>query len=334
MTLNADRRRLMNRALLAASLPVWPFPGGNAVAQTGSYPNKPVKIVVGSPPGGPSDFLARIMADGLGAQFGQSFVIENRPGASGMPAADAVAKSAPDGHTLLASGPASIAVTPHLYPRIAYDSLKDFVPVSLLGAGAFVLVAHPSLNVRNVAELIEAAKARPDGIAYGSGGNGSSGHLCTELFANLTGTKMLHVPYKGASPATLAVLTGEVSMTITTTTSVLPQAKAGRLRILGATTLTRIPQLPEVPTVAESGLPGYEAISWFALVAPAAINPDLLRKIVADAQKVVKTRDMQEKLAVHGAVLTGDTPEQLRTRIRDDLAKWARIIQQAGVKAE
>ncbi len=299
-----------------------------------NYPVKAVRLIVPFPPGGSTETLARITGMKLAEVWGQQVVIDNRPGAGGIIGTELGAKAAPDGYTLLMGSGAPLTIIPSLQTKLQYDPLKDFAPIIHVAAVPNVIAAHPSVPARNIKELIAVARGRPGELTFSSNGAGAPGHLAGELLNTMSGTKMLHVPYKGASPATLAVLTGEVSMTITTTTSVLPQAKAGRLRILGATTLKRIPQLPDVPTVAESGLPGYEAISWFALVAPAAINPDLLKKIVADAQKVVKTRDMQEKLEVHGAVLTGDTPEQLRTRIRDDLAKWARIIKQAGVKAE
>ena len=303
-----------------------------AVAQT--YPSKPVRLIVPFPPGGSTETIARITAMKLAELWGQQVIIDNRPGAGGLIGTEIGAKAAPDGYNLLMGSGAPLTIIPGLYSKISYDPLKDFAPITNVAAVPNVIASHPSVPARNVKELIALARAKPGLLSYSSNGAGAPGHLAGELLNTMSGIKMLHVPYKGASPATLAVLSGEVSMTITTTTSVLPQAKAGRLKILGATTLARIPQLPEVPTVAESGLPGYEAISWFGLVAQAAVNADILKKLAADALQVVKTRDMEEKLAPHGANLIGNTPEQFRQQIRDDAAKWARVIKASGAKPE
>jgi tripartite-type tricarboxylate transporter receptor subunit TctC len=298
------------------------------------FPVKSVRLIVPFPPGGSTETLARITGMKLAEVWGQQVVIDNRPGAGGIIGTELGAKAVPDGYTLLMGSGAPLTIVPGLYAKLPYDPLKDFAPIVHVAAVPNVIASHPSVPARNVRELVALARAQPGQLTFSSNGAGAPGHLAGELLNAMSGTKMLHVPYKGAAPATLAVLTGEVSLTITTTTSVLPQAKAGRMRILGVTTLQRIAQLPETPTVAESGLPGYEAISWFGLVAPAAINPDLLKKISADALQVVKTRDMQEKLAIHGATLIAGPPELLRAQIRDDLAKWVKIIKQVGIKAE
>lgn len=336
MPMNTERRRLVNAALSTLALPGATAAVAQTAAQSTSYPTKPVKVVVGSPPGGPSDFLARMMADGLGPIFNQSFVIENRPGASGMPAADAVAKSAPDGHTLLASGPASIAVTPHLYPRIAYDSLKDFTPVSLLGAGAFVLVAHPSINVRSVSELVEAAKARPNGIAYGSGGNGSSGHLCTELFSNLTGIKMLHVPYKGDGQAIGDLIAGQVQLMFTAPNVAMPHVKSGKLRLLAVTTRDRVSSMPDAPTVHESGLRDFEYLGWIVVFAPAATPRPVVESLAAAWQKVrvaPSVRARLDELAMY-------PPERLSSQsavdafVKTEHTRLGKVIRDAGIKVE
>jgi tripartite-type tricarboxylate transporter receptor subunit TctC len=298
-----------------------------------NYPAKTVRLIVPFPPGGSTETIARITAQKLAELWGQQVIIDNRPGAGGMIGTEIGARATPDGYTLLMGSGAPLTIIPGLQ-RVSYDPLKDFAPLVGVAAVPNVIASHPSVPARNVKELIAFARTRPGQLTFSSNGSGAPGHLAGELLNTMSGIKLLHVPYKGAAPATLAVMSGEVSMTITTTTSVLPQAKAGRIRILGATTLQRLPFLPDVPTVVESGLAGYEAISWFGLVAPAAVNADIVKKLAADAMQVVKTRDMEDKLAPHGATLQASTPEQFRAQIRDDLAKWARIIKASGAKAD
>lgn len=334
-TTNRQRRRLLTAAA-TSSLPAWQWLAPSiASAQHSGFPSRPVRIVVGSPPGGPSDFLARMMADALGPQFNQSFVVENRPGASGMPAADQVAKSAADGHVLLASGPASIAVAPHLFPRITYDPIKDLAPVSLLGAGAFVLVAHPSIEVRNVAELIAAAKARPGVLAYGSGGNGSSGHLCTELFSNVTGTRMLHVPYKGDGQAIGDLLAGQVQLMFTAPNVGMPHVKSGRLRLLAVTTRDRVPSMPGVPTVHESGVTDFEYLGWIVVFAPAGTPKPVIESLAAAWQKARVMPAIRAKLDE----LAMAAPERLNhlaaveAFVTAEHGRLGQVIRDAGVRA-
>ena len=319
---------ILKLSLLAALL----IPASAALAQ--SYPAKSVRLIVPFPPGGSTETIARITAMKLAEHWGQQVIIDNRPGAGGMIGTELGAKATPDGYTLLMGSGAPLTIIPGLHSKLGYDPLKDFALIINVAAVPNVIAAHPSVPARNIKELIALARTRPGQLTFSSNGAGAPGHLAGELLNAMSGTKMLHVPYKGAAPATMAVLSGEVSMTITTTTSVLPQAKAGRIRILGVTTLQRLPFLPDIPTVAESGLPGYEAISWFGLVAPVAVNADLLKKLIADAMQVVKTRDMEDKLAPHGATLLASGPELFRTQIRDDLAKWARIIKVSGARAD
>ena len=305
-----------------------------SAAQAQSYPAKSVRLIVPFPPGGSTETIARITAMKLAEHWGQQVIIDNRPGAGGMIGTELGAKATPDGYTLLMGSGAPLTIIPGLHSKLGYDPLKDFALIINVAAVPNVIAAHPSVPARNIKELIALARTRPGQLTFSSNGAGAPGHLAGELLNAMSGTKMLHVPYKGAAPATMAVLSGEVSMTITTTTSVLPQAKAGRIKILGVTTLQRLPFLPDTPTVAESGLQGYEAISWFGLVAPVAVNADLLKKLIADAMQVVKTRDMEDKLAPHGATLLASGPELFRTQIRDDLAKWARIIKVSGARAD
>jgi len=323
----ARRRLLQGLAGLGCTAPWW--------AQAQGYPSRPVKMVVGSPPGGPSDFMARLFGDALGPALGQSFVVENKPGASGMPAADSVVKSAPDGHTLLMSGPASIAVVPHLFPKITYDPMRELTPVAMLGAGAFVLVAHPSVNVRNVQELIALARARPEGLTYGSGGNGSSGHLCTELFCSLTGTRMVHVPYKGDGQAANDLLAGQIQLMFTAPNVAMANVKAGRLKLLAVTTRERVSSMPEVPTVHET-LKDFEYLGWIIAFAPAATPRAVLDTLANTWNKARTTPALQRKLED----LAMNAPERFAQRsalldfVRQEHARLGQLIRDAGIKAE
>jgi len=303
-----------------------------AVAQT--YPTKPVRLIVPFPPGGSTDTLARLLGGKLGETWKQQFIIDNRPGASGAIGTELGAKAAPDGYTLLMGSGAPLTILPGLMSKLPYDPIKDFAPITVMAAVPNLIATHPSVPVRNVKELIALARSRPDQLGFSSNGAGTPGHLAGELLKTMASVRMTHVPYKGAAPATMAVLTGEVALTITTTTAILPLAKAGRLKIIAATTLQRLPQLPEVPTVAESGLPKYEAISWFGLVAPAAVPADIARKITADAIAAINTPEMRNHIASHGATPVANTPEQMRQQIRDDYEKWVKIIKASGAKAE
>ena len=299
-----------------------------------NYPTKTVRLIVPFPPGGSTETLARLLSVKLSEVWGQQVIIDNRPGAGGIIGTELGAKAAPDGYTLLMGSGAPLTIVPGLHAKLPYDPLKDFAPITMMAAVPNVIALHPSVPAANVKALIALARTRPDQLTFASNGSGSPGHLAGELLKSMTGTRITHVPYKGAAPATLAVVSGEVSMTFTTTTAVLPQAKAGRLKIIAVTTLQRLAQLPEIPTVAESGLAGYEATSWFGLVAPAAVAPDVLKKIHTDALQVLNTQDMRSRIASHGATPVANTPEQFRAQIRDDLVKWARIIKLSGATAD
>lgn len=312
---------------IAVASPSW--------AQSSSYPTRTVKMVVGSPPGGPSDFMARIFGDALGPALGQSFVVDNKPGASGMPAADSVVKSAPDGHTLLMSGPASIAVMPHLFSKITYDPMTDLTPVAMLGAGAFVLVAHPSVNARNVQELIALAKSKPDGLTYGSGGNGSSGHLCTELFCSLTGTRMTHIPYKGDGQAVNDLLAGQIQVMFTAPNVAMANVKAGRLKLLAVTTRERVSSMPDVPAVHET-LKDFEYLGWIMAFAPAATPRSAIDTLANAWNKARVTPAIRSKLEE----LAMSAPERFAQRttllefVKNEHARLGKLIRDAGIKAE
>ena len=306
----------------------------SAQALAQSYPVKTVRLIVPFPPGGSTETLARMVSVKLAEMWGQQIIIDNRPGAGGIIGTELGAKAAPDGYTMLMGSGAPLTIVPGFPAKLAYDPLKDFAPIINVAAVPNVVALHPSVPARNIKELVALAKARPDQLSFASNGAGSPGHLAGELLKSMTHTRITHVPYKGSAPATMALASGETSMTFTTTTAVLPHAKAGRIKIIAVTTLQRVPQFPEYPTVAESGLAGYEAISWFGLVAPAAIAPELVKKIHADTLQVVNSSDMKSRIAGLGATPIGNTPEQFRAQIRDDLAKWARIIKISGAQAD
>lgn len=312
---------------LAVASPSW--------AQSGAYPNRSVKMVVGSPPGGPSDFMARIFGDALSPALGQSFVVENKPGASGMPAADQVCKSAPDGHTLLMSGPASIAVMPHLFSKITYDPMTELTPVAMLGAGAFVLVVHPSVNVRNVQELIALAKSKPNGLTYGSGGNGSSGHLCTEMFSHLTGIQMTHIPYKGDGQAVNDLLAGQIQVMFTAPNVAMANVKAGRLKLLAVTTKERVSSMPDVPAVHET-LKDFEYLGWILAFAPAATPRAVIDMLANTWNKARVTPAIKGKLEE----LAMAAPERFANRqalldfVKSEHARLGKLIRDAGIKTE
>ncbi len=326
------RRTWLQAAGLSAALAS--LGGRSALAQ--SWPSRPVKILVGSAPGGPSDFMSRIMSDAVAPTLGQPFVIENKPGASGMPAADQVAKATPDGHTLLATGPASIVVVPHLFPKLPYNPQTDLVPVTMLGAGAFVLVAHPSLGISSVQELIALARAKPGSIAYASGGNGSSGHLGTELFCQQTGIQMTHVPYKGDGAALPDLLSGQVQVMFTAPNVPMAQVKAGRLKLLAVTTRERVSSMPDTPSVHEAGVKDFEYLGWICIFAPARTPQAVIDQLHAawnKARQVPAVRDKLEGLAMY-APERYSSREALQAFLRAEGTRLGKVIRDANVKAE
>ncbi|MBC5781553.1 tripartite tricarboxylate transporter substrate binding protein [Ramlibacter sp. USB13] len=305
------------------------------LARAEAYPSHTVKLVVGAPPGGPGDFLARLYGKGMGAALGPSFVVENRPGASGTLAAEAVVRAAADAHTLLVSGPAAISAAPHLM-KLGYDPATDLVPVSMLGAGAFVLAVHPSVRARNVGELRDLARSRTRGVSYGSGGSGSSSHLCTELFCEALGVKMHHVPYKGEGQAVADLLSGEIQVMFTAPNVALRHARAGTLRLLAVTSRERMAGLPDVPTVAESGVSGFEYIAWQVVFAPAATPPARIATLVGAWEKARRAPELREQVETLGmaapeALVSG---EPLAAFLRAESARLGRLIRDGGIKAE
>jgi tripartite-type tricarboxylate transporter receptor subunit TctC len=303
----------------------------DALAQ--AYPTKPIRIVVPYPPGGFNDTLGRTLAAKFTEAWGQPAVVENKPGANTVIGTDYVAKSAPDGYTLLIVA-FPFAVTPSLLKNMPYDTVKDFAPVAWAAVSPNALVVNPSLPVKSVAELIALAKAKPGSLSYASTGNGSSNHISMELFKSLAGVDIVHIPYKGSGPAVTDLLGGQVQLMFDNAPNVMPQVKAGKLRALGMSGAKRSSFAPDIPTIAESGVPGYEVAVWFGLVAPAGTPRDIVMKLNAEVLRILAMPDVRERFQGQGVEPVGSTPEQFGEHIKAQMAKWAKVVQDAGVKAE
>ena len=303
-----------------------------ASAQT--YPTKPIRLVVPFPPGGATDILARDVAQKLTEAWGQQVIVDNRPGAGGNIGSELVAKSAPDGYTLEMGTVGTHAINASLYAKMPYDHVKDFVPVILVAGVPNVLVVNPAVPANSVAELIAYAKANPGKLNFASSGNGTSIHLSGELFKFMAGVQMTHVPYKGSAPALQDLIAGQVQLMFDNLPPSLPQIKAGKLRALAVTSLARAPALPDVPTMAEAGLPGYEASSWFGVLAPAGTPPAIVTKLNAEIAKWLATPEAKEKLSKQGANAAGGTPEDFAKHIAAETAKWAKVVKDSGAKID
>ena len=303
-----------------------------AMAQ--SYPTKPVKLVVPFPPGGSLDITGRLLAQKLSEAWGQSVVVENKPGAGGNIGADMVAKSAPDGYTILLGALSTHAVNPNLYAKMPYDAVKDFAPITLIAITPNVLVVNAASPVNNVRDFVVYAKANPGKLAFGSGSNGSAGHLAGELFKVETGTDAVHVPFKGGAPATQALLAGDTQFMFDNLATAMAQVKAGKLKALAVTTAQRSPLVPELPTMAEAGLPGFDISTWYGLFAPAGTPPAIVAKWNADVTKILNTPDVRAKLMADGAEPAPNTPEQFAQMIARELSKYARIVKASGAKVD
>ncbi|MEO6408428.1 MAG: tripartite tricarboxylate transporter substrate binding protein [Burkholderiaceae bacterium] len=299
------------------------------------YPdNKPIRLIVPAAPGGGADFVARILGQKLGESLGQTVVVDNRAGASGTIAADNTAKAAPDGHTLLIGQSTSIVIAPHMYAKLGYDTLRDLAPITLVAQVPNILVVHPSVKAANVKELIALAKARPDLLNYGSSGNGAPSHLAGEMFKSAAGVTMTHVPYKGAGPAVNDLVAGQIQIMFAPIVAVLPQVKAGRLRALAVTSAARSAAAAEVPTLAESGLPGYEISSWFGLFAPSGTPPAVIERLYKESAKALQSADVRERFAHEGAEPGGNPPAEFSGYVKGEFAKFGRIVKGIGIKAE
>ena len=314
---------------LAACLLAW---AGVPAAQT--WPVKPVRLVIPYPPGGGSDTIGRPLAQKIGEGLGQQMVVENRGGANGNIGMEAVARSAPDGYTLVFALSAQLAINPGLYQKLPYDPLRDFAPITLLGEGGYILVVHPSLPAKSVKELLALARARPGQIAYSSSGNGSGGHLAIELLNSMAGIRMLHVPYKGGGPALMDLIAGQVQVLFATQLASWPHVQSGRIRALAVSTAKRPASVPDLPTVSEAGLPGYDSGVWYAVLAPAGTPRDIIMRINGEVARALKQPDYRSLLVNNTIEPIGSPPEQLSQYIKSELAKWARVIKAANVRID
>ncbi|GAC1606450.1 MAG: tripartite tricarboxylate transporter substrate binding protein [Ramlibacter sp.] len=316
--------------LLIVSLPVLLLPA--AQAQTAPWPSRPVKIVVTFPPGGAPDTLARILADKWGQALGQTFTVENKAGAGGTIGADFVAKSAPDGSTLVVGTVGTHAINPSLYANIPYNNIRDFTPISFLASTPNLLVVNNAVPARTVRELIDLAKKQP--LTFGSSGSGTSIHLSGEMFNTLAGVKMQHIPYKGRAQAVPDLVGGSITMIFDNMPSVLPLVQAGTVRAIAVTSAQRSPAAPGIPTIAESGLPLFEATSWFALLGPAGMARETQLRINAETAKVLALPDVKDKLAALGLDPAPGTPEALASLIQAETLKWSRVVKASGARAD
>ena len=319
-------RRVALRLLCAPLL-------SSSAALAQSYPSSPVRVIVPFPAGGGNDSMGRILAQKLSESLGKQFFVENRAGANGMVGSELVARAPKDGYTLLVNG-ANFVTTPSLYSKVTYDPIKQFDPISLTAIAPNILVVHPSLPARNVKELIALAKANPQQVNFAGSGSGSTPHLAGELFRTMTRTEMLHIPYRGTGPAITGLLSGEVGTMFMPALSAVPLITSGRVRGLAVTSRERLPALRDLPTVAESGLKGYESSQWYGVLAPAGTPADILNLLNSHIVKIMQTSDMKQRMAESGSVAVGSTREAFGKHLAEELTKWARVIKASGATAD
>ncbi len=319
------------RAALKAVAALGALPAARTWAQAG-YPARPIHIIVPFTPGGSTDILARAIGQALTESWRQQVIVENKPGAGGAIGAEAAAKASPDGYTLFMGHIGTLAVNPTLYAKLPYDAVADFAPVALVAMVPNVLVVNPAIPARSVAELIALAKAKPGGLSCSSGGSGSAAHLAIEYFKLATGTDILHVPYKGTNPAVTDLIGGQVSMTMTGLPPLLQHIRAGKLRALGVASATRLPQIPDVPTIAESGVPGFEATQWYGVVAPARTPPAIVEKLSAEIRRSLSQPDLKRRLEAEGAQPADMGPAEFRKLIQSEIQRWAKVIRAAHIQ--
>jgi tripartite-type tricarboxylate transporter receptor subunit TctC len=317
--------RLACAALAAAA-------AGAVFAQAG-YPSKPVRMVVPSSAGGGTDIVARIIAPDLSKRLGQQVVIDNRPGAGTMIGIEVAAKSPPDGYTLL-MGLSTLAINSALYKKVPYDPQRDFAPITQAVSSASIIVVHPSVPVKTLKELIAFARARQGQLNYASAGTGTYPHMTMELFLSMAKLKMVHIPYKGTAPAMIDMVAGQVATMAATILTGMPQIRAGRLRPLGITSAARSPIVPDIPTVAEAGLPGFESVQWYGMLAPARTPRDIVTRLHGEVTRVLQQPEIKARLAGDGADPVGSSPEEFARYIQSELAKWAKVAREAGIQPE
>jgi tripartite-type tricarboxylate transporter receptor subunit TctC len=310
------------------------FAATAAGAFAADYPTKPIRLVVPFSAAGTTDFLARAIAQKLGQNMGTTVIVDNRPGAGGNIGSDLVAKADPDGYTLLLGTVGTHAINASLYKKMPYDTVKDFAPITLVASVPNIVVVHPSVPAKSIKELLALAKSKPGQLSFASSGNGSSIHLSGELFKSMAGVDMLHVPYKGSGPAVSDLIGGQVNLMFDNMPSSLPHVKAGRLRAIAVTSAKRSPAMPDLPTIAESGVPGYDAVAWFGVLAPAGTPPAIVKKLNAEIVKVLKSPDVAARLAGQGAEPVSNTPEEFSAYIKTEMVKWAKVIKASGAQVD
>jgi len=299
-----------------------------------AYPSKPIRLIVPFPPGGGVDFIGRIVGQKLSERFGQQVAVDNRAGANGIVGLELLKQSPPDGYTISAASAGPLTVNPFIYSKLPYDTLRDFTAISNMVNFPLLLVAHPSLPVKNVRELIALAKAHPGEITYSSPGSGNSAHLAAELFNSMAKVKILHIPYKGTAPAVLAVLSGEAQLTYSSIPTILPHVRTGKVRALGVGNAQRLSALPEFPTIAEAGLPGYEAYAWGGMIGPANMPKDIVQRLNKEIVEILKLKDVTDRMLAEGTVPTPSTPEEFTAYMKSELKKWGDVVKMANIKAE
>lgn len=324
----------MNRifALLAAAFGAVLL--GPATVSAQAYPNKPIRMIVPFPAGGGVDFMGRILAQKLSERLGQQVIIDNRAGANGITGLQVLMSSPPDGYTIASASAGPLAVNPHVYKNLPYDPLRDFTIIARVVDFPLLLLVHPSLPVKNVRELIALAQSRPGTLSYGSSGSGNSDHLAAELFKSMAKVQIVHIPYKGSGPSTLALLAGEVPMSFSSIPPTLAHIRAGKLRALGTGSGQRIPTLTEFPTIAESGLPGYEAYSWGGVIGPANMPHDIVQRLNKEIVEILKQKDAIDRFLAGGTVPSPSTPEEFTAHIRAELKKWGDVVKAANITAD
>ena len=325
----------MIRKLLVASLAALCAAAAPALAQPAqAYPNKPIRVIVPFPPGGPTDVVARLIGNKLGERWGQPVLVENRAGAGGTIGAEIVARSVPDGYTLVMGSTANMAVNVTLFKKLSYDPVKDFAPVNLAAVTPSLLLVNPKFPANDVKEFIAYAKANPAAINYATGGVGTPSHLAAEMFKTMAGIQMNHVPYKGSIPALTDIMGGQVTLMFDSMASGLPFAKSGKLKALAQTGAKRSASVPELPTIGESGLPGYDVAGWFGFLAPAATPHDIVQKLSSEITAILNLPDVKERYLLLGAEPGPGIPEEFAAFLRSEIAKWAKVIRDSGAKAD
>ena len=322
----------LTAAILSIAAPV-ALPQTATLSAVPAYPTRPIRLIVPTPPGGGTDIFARALGQKLGESFGQSVVVDNRAGGSEIVGADIAAKAAPDGYTLIMIS-STHTITPSVLAKLPYDAVKDFAPVSQGTLSPYLMGVHPAVPVKSVKEFIALAKSKPRELNYGSGGSGSAPHLAGELLKISTGIDAVHVPYKGGGPAVLALISGEVAMLFNSLPAMLPNVKAGKIRALAVSGAKRSPAVPELPTVAESGVPGFEVINWYGVLAPAKTPQAIVAKVHAEIVRQLQAPDLRTRLANDGTDPVGSTPQEFADFMKAEIAKWAKVVKASGARVD